>query len=364
MTDTTAPLDPILARQPLGMHWPTLDPFLFCAHHDDHYPAGDGQLGLARSALGGRALGSDFSRQDGFSMYHGQHVPGFPVHPHRGFETVTLVRQGLIDHSDSLGAAARFGGGDVQWITTGAGLQHSEMFPMLRADAPNRIELFQVWLNLPARSKMAPAHFTMFWREHIPQLQHHDGAHTLVRAIAGALPGAGAPLAPPPQSWASAPDADVAIWTLQLEPGARWQLPRAAGAKTQRMLYFFIGDALQIGTQTITEHAALQLDTQHDLLLHNSGSAPVECLLLQGRPIAEPVAQYGPFVMNAPHEVQQAISDYRASGFGGWPWPEAGPVHGGAPRRFARHPGAAHEELPPAPSGTMQAPFLDAESKA
>lgn len=361
MTDTCTTPTAILSRQPLGMHWPTLDPFLFCAHHDDHYPAGDGQQGLARAALGGRALGSDFSRQDGFSMYHGSRVPGFPVHPHRGFETVTLVRQGLIDHSDSLGAAARFGGGDVQWITTGAGLQHSEMFPLLHADAPNRVELFQVWLNLPARSKMAAPHFTMFWNERIPQLTHDDGGRTLVRAVAGALPGAQPPLAPPPQSWASQPDADLAIWTLQLAPGARWQLPRAAGAQTQRMLYFFLGERLQVAGSSVTEHAALHIDAQQALLLHNSGSDTVQCLLLQGRPIGEPVAQYGPFVMNAPHELQQAMADYRASGFGGWPWAEPGPVHGAQPRRFARHPGAAQDELPPAsppaPSGTMQAVF-------
>ncbi len=360
---------PILSRQPLGMHWPTLDPFLFCAHHDDHYPAGDGRLGLARSALGGRALGSDFSRQDGFSMYHGQHVPGFPVHPHRGFETVTLVRQGLIDHSDSLGAAARFGGGDVQWITTGAGLQHAEMFPMLRTDAPNRIELFQVWLNLPARNKMAAPHFTMLWNERIPRLEQVDaaGARTLVRAVAGALPGTDAPLAPPPQSWASQADADLAIWTLQLAPGARWTLPRAAGAHTRRMLYFFAGNALHIGPEQLTAHAAVELDAHTDWPLHNSGTEPLECLLLQGRPIGEPVAQYGPFVMNAPHEVQQAIADYRASGFGGWPWADAAPVHGPLARRFARHPGADADELPPppppSPSGTMQAVFSP-ESKA
>jgi redox-sensitive bicupin YhaK (pirin superfamily) len=85
-------------------------------HHEDAYPAGNEKLGPDTS-LEGRQLGRDFARKDGWSMYHGRVVPGFPQHPHRGFETVSVVRQGLLDHSDSLGAAARYGRGDVQWLT-------------------------------------------------------------------------------------------------------------------------------------------------------------------------------------------------------------------------------------------------------
>src|SRR5205085_1996887 len=104
----SSPASPILAVKPLGFPWETADPFLFCAYHDDAYPKGNGKLGPAVS-LAGRDIGQDFSRKDGWSMYHGDSVPGFPAHPHRGFETVTIVRKGLIDHSDSLGATARFG---------------------------------------------------------------------------------------------------------------------------------------------------------------------------------------------------------------------------------------------------------------
>ena len=341
----------ILSTQPLGPQWPTLDPFLFCAHHDDAYPAGSATMAPA-AALHGRQIGSDFSRQDGWSMYHGRAVPGFPGHPHRGFETVTLVRKGLIDHADSLGAAARFGGGDVQWLTAGRGIQHSEMFPLLNQDAPNPLELFQVWLNLPARQKMAEPHFTMLWKERIPRLQHRDaqGRATTVTVVAGALDGAGAPLPPPPASWAAQPGSDVAIWTLHLAPGAEWQLPAAHGAGTRRMLYFFAGDGLRVGLQDVMDHAALELQAASDLLLTNSGTTPAECLLLQGCPIGEAVAQYGPFVMNTQQEIAQALQDYRRTEFGGWPWPTPDPVHGSTPRRFARRPGQADEEVPgPAP---------------
>ena len=96
--------------------------------------------------------------------------PGFPQHPHRGFETVTFVRRGYIDHSDSLGATARFGRGDVQWLTAGEGIVHCEMFPLLDREHDNPVELFQIWLNLPAEDKMVEPYFTMLWGEDIPHL--------------------------------------------------------------------------------------------------------------------------------------------------------------------------------------------------
>ncbi|MDR0782070.1 MAG: pirin family protein, partial [Pseudomonadales bacterium] len=171
---------------PLGFHWQTSDPFLFCAFHQDAFPPGNGHFGPAAS-LAGRNIGSDFELRDGWRMYHGDTVPGFPSHPHRGFETVTIVQQGLVDHADSLGAAGRYGNGDVQWMTAGRGLQHSEMFPLLNQSAPNPALLFQIWLNLPARNKMAPPHFAMFWSERLPRLTHTDdaGRHTRLEIIAG-----------------------------------------------------------------------------------------------------------------------------------------------------------------------------------
>ena len=126
--------NPILDIIPLGFPWDGLDPFIFTVHHVDDYPAGNDNQGIDRADLVGRNMGSDFSYKDGWSMYHGAEVPGFPQHPHRGFETVTVVRRGYVDHSDSLGATARYGGGDVQWLTTGSGIQHSEMFPLIKAN--------------------------------------------------------------------------------------------------------------------------------------------------------------------------------------------------------------------------------------
>jgi len=333
----------ILSVTPLGMPWRTPSPFLFCVHHDDHFPAGNERFGPAAS-LEGRSLGEDFAGKDGWRMYHGEVVPGFPHHPHRGFETVTIVREGLLDHADSLGGAARYGGGDVQWLTAGKGIQHSEMFPLLRRDAPNPVELFQIWLNLPSASKQVEPHFSMFWREKIPRRVFRDarGGTTEVVVVAGPLAGL-APLPPPPDSWAARSDSAVAIWTVKLSPGARWTLP-AAPAGVNRTLYFFKGSALRIDGEAVPADHALELRPDAEALLE-AGAEEVELLMLQGRPIDEPVVQYGPFVMSSRAEIQQAFADYQRTQFGGWPWPNSDVVHPASEGRFAKHPDGKLERM-------------------
>jgi len=336
-------VDVVLQAVPLGFQWPTIDPFLFCVHHDDAYPAANAQLGPATS-LRGRDLGQDFAGIAGWRMYHGLTVPGFPQHPHRGFETVTYVRRGLVDHADSLGAAARYGRGDVQWMTAGGGVVHSEMFPLLDRGGPNPLELFQIWLNLPAEDKLVEPHFTMLWDHGIPRHVSVDdaGRSTEVTVIAGGLGGL-LPPTPPPHSWAARPDADLAIWHLRLEAGARWVLPPAEGSDTVRTLYAFAGSSLRVGDHELGAPTGAVI--RCDLPVPISGASGVECLVLQGRPIGEPVAQYGPFVMNDRTEIRQAFADYERTGFGGWPWPADAPVHGPDRDRFAHHADGRLEQL-------------------
>jgi quercetin 2,3-dioxygenase len=320
--------DVILATVPLAFQWPTLDPFLFCVHHDDAYPAGNDQLG-PQASLEGRELGSDFQPKDGWRMYHGEIVPGFPQHPHRGFETVTIVRRGLIDHSDSLGATARFGGGDVQWLTAGKGISHCEMFPLVKANEPNPVELFQIWLNLPSKDKMVSPHFTMLWEPSIPRI---EAPGVLVRVVAGKLAEASPP-SPPPSSWASRDESDLAIWTVKLQPKATWTLPPAK-VGTNRILYLFAG-AATIAGQKISAPTGVQV--KPDAAIEIVADLETEILVLQGRPIGEPVAQHGPFVMNTRAEIQQAFADYQQTKFGGWPWQSDDPVHARDEGRFAKH---------------------------
>ncbi|WP_420451007.1 pirin family protein [Ilumatobacter sp.] len=335
----------VLQTVPLDFRWPTIDPFLFCVHHLDHYPAADGRLGPDAS-LAGRPIGNDFAPSEGWRMYHGSHVPGFPQHPHRGFETITFVRRGLIDHADSLGATARYGRGDVQWMTAGAGIQHAEMFPLLDTDGPNTLELFQIWMNLPAADKMVDPHFTMLWDHDIPRHvvptpgAGPDGPAVTVTVIAGAL-GDDTPPNPPPASYASDPRADVALWHASFDAGSSWTMPSAAEG-VARVLYVFDGDGITVDGEAVGSATGAVVDATRAIEVASAGAA--ELLVMQGRPIGEPVAQQGPFVMNTDDEIRQAFADYRATQFGGWPWDRPDPTHGTDGTRFARHADGRVEE--------------------
>ena len=331
----------ILGLKPLGFMWPTTNPFLFCAHHLDDYPAGNQEMGPAAS-LAGRDMGQDFTPKDGWRMYHGRKVPGFPVHPHRGFETITIVRNGMVDHSDSHGQAGRYGKGDVQWMTAGAGLQHSEMFPLLNTGSGNPTELFQLWLNLPKAKKFAEPYFKMLWSEDIPvyKTMDNNGKLTDIDVIAGSIGGVTA-LAAAPDSWASDPGNEIAVWTFEMEAGAQCKIP-AAGSGVNRTLYFHAGSKLEINGTSVSSNQAIELISDRELTITN-GNSDCQLLLLQGKPINEPVVQYGPFVMNSQGEIQQAMADYRKTEFGGWPWPMHEMVHPRSRGRFAKYRDGSEE---------------------
>jgi redox-sensitive bicupin YhaK (pirin superfamily) len=326
----------ILQIKPLGFPWETLDPFLFCAYHRDEYPKGDTEMGLAPDNLKGRNLGQDFNIKDGYRMYHGSHVPGFPYHPHRGFETITINKEGFVDHTDSLGAAGRFGAGDVQWMTAGKGVQHSEMFPMLHENKGNPLEIFQIWLNLPKSSKFVEPHFKMLWNDMVPLVKHtKNNKTTEVNVIAGNLNEVKAP-DPTPDSWAADHENSVTVLTVKMDAGAIWKLPSVKNSEVNRTIYFYKGDSMKIEGTTVDHSHLIHLKSDTDINLEN-GSEESYLLILQGKPINEPVAQYGPFVMNTEGEIKQAFLDYQQTKFGGWPWPDQEQVHDRNKGRFALH---------------------------
>lgn len=318
--------------------WPAADPFLFVAHHRDSYPAAHGTSQAPDPALlAGRDLGMDFGRQDGWSMYHGETVPGFPQHPHRGFETITLVEEGLVDHTDSAGAVARYGAGDAQWLTAGSGVAHAEMFPLADAEGPNPLHVFQIWLNLPAAAKGAPPDFAMFWADQLPIVEQSDaaGRRSTVKLVAGRF-GDDAPPAPPVASWAANPDADVAIWHAALQSEAMLTLPAANGPESIRVLYPYEGTVTIDGVLLAGEGAVVDVSAP---LSVEAGPAGARVLVMQGRPIGEPVYQQGPFVAATRDGLIEAFDDYRAGRFGRWPHAADDPVQPPGTPRFARYPG-------------------------
>ncbi|WP_372948795.1 pirin family protein [Mariniphaga sp.] len=327
--------------KPLGFMWETSDPFLFCVHHLDNYPKGNDQMGPAAS-LAGRNLGQDFTTKDGWRMYHGETIPGFPAHPHRGFETVTIVLKGFVDHSDSHGAAGRYGNGDVQWMTAGAGLQHAEMFPLLKKEEENPLELFQIWLNLPSTKKFAEPFYTMLWAEDIPVLTQKDsnGKQIEVTIIAGQIDEAVAPH-PAPDSWAHDPKNEVGIWLIKMEAGAKWTVP-SASLEVNRTLYFYRGTEIKVAGMPIESYNSLEMLADQEIIIEN-GNEDAFLLLLQGAPIDEPVVQHGPFVMNTAAEIHQAFADYRKTQFGGWPWEHYDNVHVREKGRFAKYSNGKEE---------------------
>ncbi|MCO4813962.1 MAG: pirin family protein [Flavobacteriales bacterium] len=327
---------PVIKIEQLGFPWRTKDPFLFCAHHRDQYPKGNENMGVTQDQLLGRNVGSDFTIKDGFRMYHGSKVPGFPYHPHRGFETITINKEGFVDHSDSLGSSGRFGEGDVQWMTAGRGIQHSEMFPLVHEEKENPLEIFQIWLNLPKVKKFVEPHFRMLWKNMIPIINEVDKNNnsTEITLIAGSYNDAVAP-SPTPDSWAAEQENNVNVWTVKMQKNAIWNIP-TSDKDYDRTIYFYRGSEITIGPNKIKEYHLIEADSKEKVQILN-GSEDAYFLILQGKPINEPVAQHGPFVMNTEQEIHEAFAEYRKTQFGGWPWAEHEVVHPRDAGVFEKH---------------------------
>jgi redox-sensitive bicupin YhaK (pirin superfamily) len=182
----------------------------------------------------------------------------------------------------------------------------------------------------------------MLWADAIPTVVHKDanGKATQVRVIAGKLETTYPP-APAPNSWAADEKNDVAIWTITMEAGATWTLPKAS-VNVNRSLYFYDGASIKIAHKNFSTHQVIELQADQEVSLEN-GNTESYLLLLQGKPINEPVVQHGPFVMNTQAEIQQAMNEYRQTEFGGWPWPSYEHVHPREKTRFAKYPDGKEE---------------------
>jgi quercetin 2,3-dioxygenase len=259
-------------------------------------PASDGAGVKLRRSLGQ----SDAARLDPFLMLDefsseeaSDYIAGFPDHPHRGFETVTYILDGHMLHQDHLGNRGDLKSGGVQWMTAGRGIIHSEMPQQDRG----RMRGFQLWINLPAKEKMKPAGYRDLQAGDIPEVKLEDGGK--VRVIAGSHAGMSGPIA--------GLTTDATYLDVHLAPGAKFLQPVKSGYNVY--LYPYEG-AVDIGGERLESHSGGVLSTEGDVAVA-AGAQGARFLLLTGKPIGEPIVQYGPFVMNTREEIQQAIRDYQ-----------------------------------------------------
>ena len=231
------------------------------------------------------------------------YIAGFPMHPHRGIETVTYMLAGEIQHRDSIGNAGTIGPGDVQWMTAGRGILHEEM--PKHGNGP--LAGFQLWVNLPAQDKMMRPRYQEFLSSAIPEVQRPDG--TRIRVVTGTVDGVSGPVTD-----IVANPLFIDVW---MPPGTDFQHPVTRGHAA--FAYVFQGQ----GTFGLTGEDAGQGCTAPMLVIFNdgdmvhvhSGAQGVRFLLISGQPIGEPIARYGPFVMNTREEIMQVLRELQAGTF-------------------------------------------------
>ena len=253
-----------------------------------------------------RSLGqSQLVRHDPFLMLDeffsddpDDYLAGFPAHPHRGFETVTYMLDGRMQHKDNHGNTGDLGPGDVQWMRAASGIIHSEM----PQQAEGRMRGFQLWLNLPAKEKMEPAAYRDISAKEIPVLNLEKSK---IKVIAGKLGDATGPI--------QGGSTDPYYFDIHLVPQAVFEGAVPAGHNA--FAYAYEGEAFIGGEKKPLPHRAAGLLSDGDAVRIEAGEQGARVLLLAGKPLREPVVQYGPFVMNTREEIEQAIADYQAGTF-------------------------------------------------
>lgn len=231
------------------------------------------------------------------------YIAGFPMHPHRGIETVTYMLAGTVHHRDSIGNVGRIEPGDVQWMTAGRGILHEEM-PRPR---DGRMEGFQLWVNLPSNLKMTQPRYQAIDSALIPVVDQEDGAR--IRVIAGTVDGVQGPVAASP--------ADPCFLDISMDPFSTFVRPVERGRAA--VAYIFEGEGVAGATEDepwqVTRPLTLAVFGDGDYVRAQTAEHPLRFLLISGKPSHEPIVRYGPFVMNTPDEIEQALQDLREGTF-------------------------------------------------
>ncbi|MGX6977704.1 pirin family protein [Vagococcus elongatus] len=329
---------------------PVQNPYILIARHVDDYPEGNGEMAPVEFPRDWQK-GNDFTSGRGWNMYHGEYVPGFPAHPHRGFETITYAKNGIIDHFDSHGNYGRYGNGDIQWMISGRGLQHAEMFPLIETEKNNPFEIVQIWLNLPAHKKMVPPSYKMYWHENIPviKLADKNPDKNFLKVLVGSYNGVQAER-PVENSYGYEEENHINVWDGKLEKGERFVIPSYPNdVKVQ----FYVGDGkFKVDDYLVDRNSLLVYTSDSEITF--TAEEDSEFMVFIGKEIKEEIYAYGPFVMNTKAEVVQAYEDFRKNQFGGWPWSSSAPTIPSDKGRFSVYDKGSKTKYPPKKTTSAQ----------
>ncbi len=297
----------------LGMRWDTEDPFVFVSHHEDDYPAGNRQQAPPLKEIAGRNLGRDYDKRMGFRMYHGKVVPGFPMHAHWGYETLTLPEIGYVDHFDTEWIQGRFGFGDVQWTSASSKYEHCEMYPLADQENRNPNDITQIMINLPLEMKNQGNSVRTVWKEDIPIV---EGDGWRAQILCGRF--AGKETESPNEISYARIENGVRIIRFVLEPGATVHMdPAMEGAN--RNLYFVSGKDAKVCDIDVKSYNRLKFSHKGEFSIVN-GSEESVFWLLEGRPIDQRMAAFGPVILEDLQDVRTALDEIRMNEFLEWPW--------------------------------------------
>jgi len=311
----------LLAKKPstvqkvvdINIHWSGDDPFTFVSHHHDNYPKGNEQMAPPLETIRGRNLGRDYQERMGFRMYHGRVVPGFPMHAHWGYETLTIAEKGFVDHFDTEGNHGRFGNGDTQWTLASSRYEHCEMYPLLDQENNNPVHITQIVVNLPLDRKNKDIYVNNIWSESIPVFKDEGSEITL---YCGEYQGKGL-YSPNPTSWATAENS-VRIMKIVLQPGASFTLEPLADS-IDRNLYYVSGKTATMEGTKITPWLRYKMKRCTPVNIVN-GPEESEFWILEGKPIGEKQASFGPVILKDLDEVRSSMDEIRIKEFQEWPW--------------------------------------------
>ena len=311
----------LLAKKPktvskivdINIHWSGDDPFTFVSHHHDEYPHGNAQLAPPLELISGRNLGRDYQERFGFRMYHGRVVPGFPMHAHWGYETLSIAEKGFVDHFDTEKNFGRYGNGDVQWTLATNRYEHCEMYPLLNQEENNPVHITQVMINIPLDRKNKDNLVNNVWAEDIPVIED-DGCK--VTLYCGTYCNKSI-YSPNPGSWATE-DNHVRIMKVELQPGKVFEL-ESLPEGISRNVYFVSGKDADMDGTKVKPNLRFKMKTSTSLKITN-GEEQSEFWVLEGRPIGEKQAAFGPVILSDLDEVRRSMDEIRIKEFQEWPW--------------------------------------------